>query len=450
MRLLLVFISFVSITQLVAQTPGEIKDTVRCRANAQQYYALYLPRDYSASNNFPLILFFDPAGRGQEPLKQYKALADRYNFVLACSYKSRNGSFQLSSEAAYSMMVDIRERFSINSSVILVSGFSGGARLASFLAIKDTQFMGVIACGATFASENKISSGRKIPYAIVTGDRDMNFLESINTARYLEEIYNPYVRVEYNGIHRWPSAVAYEQALVWHLLQKKLLDKEHIDQGYHTYLASIKSALDSSNWFMVQEQAERTLNLFREHVNVDKADSMLALSKAQHNHEKEKKNLEKIWKQEEGWRNQFYDRYNKTLRAFDPDTAYKENEWTFFQKEITHFRSSRDKDKKRMGDRLFDFSWRICAEQGGQFFEQKDYKHSLLDAKIWSAMAPDDYRPWIMLAKVQAAQGLNKESLRWLKKAFEKGFRNKAFLENDPAFASLCGTTAYKELAKQF
>jgi predicted esterase len=450
MRLLLIFISLFCITQLVAQTPGEIKDTLRCENNSTQHYALYLPKGYTDSKKIPVILFFDPGGRAQEPLLQYKALADNYNVVMACSYNCRNGSFQPSVEAAYAVLDDVEKRFSVHTSCILVSGFSGGARLASFLAVKDSQFNGVIACGATFASEAKISPNRKIPYAIVIGDHDMNFLETIKTSRYLDEIHNPYTRIEYNGAHSWPTADAFEQALLWQLVQKKMVNQEQIDQAYRKNLIYIKAAMDSGNWVRAQEQTEKAFVLFGGQLQTAKADSLLVIIKEQHNHAKEIKNFEKLWEQEDKWRNRFYEQYNKVMRAYDPDTAYKENEWSSFQHEIARLRDAKDQNKKLMGDRLFDFSWRICAEQSGQFFDQKNYKHSLLNAKIWSAMTPQNYRPWLMMAKIQATQGRDKESLQWLRKAFERGFRNKIFLEHDAAFASLRSSAAYQDLVKQY
>src|SRR5580765_5082808 len=53
--------------------------SVVCRNDASQSYALYLP--VKAANKKPSIMyFFDPHADGGLPLKNYKDLADKYNF----------------------------------------------------------------------------------------------------------------------------------------------------------------------------------------------------------------------------------------------------------------------------------------------------------------------------------------------------------------------------------
>src|SRR5690349_1665357 len=104
--------------QVNAQKPGSITDTITCQENLQQRYALYLPKDYVNTKHYPLLLFFDPGARAQVPLKNYSALADRYQLIMACSYQSRNGPYKPSIEAANAMLKDITEHFSINTSFI--------------------------------------------------------------------------------------------------------------------------------------------------------------------------------------------------------------------------------------------------------------------------------------------------------------------------------------------
>jgi hypothetical protein len=88
----------VVITRALCQTvqspvppAGQIAD-VTCEGDPAQSYALYLPSTYSAANPWPIIYFFDPGGQGRRPLELYKALAEKYGFVMAGSNNSRNFS----------------------------------------------------------------------------------------------------------------------------------------------------------------------------------------------------------------------------------------------------------------------------------------------------------------------------------------------------------------------
>src|SRR5215469_3952404 len=54
-------------------SPGLIADVV-CASDATESYALYLPSTYTQSKRWPIIYFFDPAGRGRPPPDLYKML----------------------------------------------------------------------------------------------------------------------------------------------------------------------------------------------------------------------------------------------------------------------------------------------------------------------------------------------------------------------------------------
>src|ERR1700756_4760718 len=96
-----------------------------------QEYAIYLPTNYTADKKWPVIYFFDPHGVGNLPIKIYKQLAEKYGFVIAGTYNSKNGmQMNESGHAALSLMRDVDQRISVNNARIYTFGFSGGARVA--------------------------------------------------------------------------------------------------------------------------------------------------------------------------------------------------------------------------------------------------------------------------------------------------------------------------------
>jgi hypothetical protein len=347
------------------------------------------------------------------------------------------------------MLNDITSKFSIDKSLILVSGFSGGARLVSLLAIRDPQFSGVIACGATLPEHAKITSDRKIPYAIVMGDRDMNYMEGLQSTRFLELIQNPVIRIEFHGDHTWPVSDAFEDALHWQLLQKKLLSREKIENAYREKLEQVKIQIDSANWLTARHNATNITSAYRGNLDVHEADSLLKAILLNDDFQKAEKNSVKLLKYEEDQREKFLTQYNKTIRTVRPDTMFKAGEWTVFRNEFTKYKSSDEPAKKQMIERLFVFGWALCAEQSYQLYRQKNYPFSLLNAKIWSALRPDDSRAWVMLARIQAAAGEQKESLTYLKTALKKGFNDKEMLEKDEAFDALRSTGEFKKLMQR-
>src|SRR6266404_2597304 len=70
---------------------GKVIDSVICKADPAQSYALYIPSKGNATA-LPVIYFFDPHGSGALPLNKYRSLAEAYGFILAGSNNSKNGN----------------------------------------------------------------------------------------------------------------------------------------------------------------------------------------------------------------------------------------------------------------------------------------------------------------------------------------------------------------------
>ena len=77
---------------------GIVIDSVICADDSSQIYAVYLPAHYDTNKKWPVIYFFDPHGVGNLPVLIYKDLAEKYGFILAGTYNSKNGMPWESSE----------------------------------------------------------------------------------------------------------------------------------------------------------------------------------------------------------------------------------------------------------------------------------------------------------------------------------------------------------------
>lgn len=195
---------------------GEIAGDVRCAADASQSYALYLPSNYTAERAWPVIFAFDPGGRGQRGVEQYRAAAEKFGYIVAGSNVSRNGSWNVSMGAAQAMGADVSSRFRIDERRVYTAGMSGGARVALGVALAAPQMVaGVVASSAGYPD----SKPRKtLPFAVfgTAGTEDFNWIEM----RLMDHaLTSPHRLHVFEGGHVWlPSEVAVE-AVEWLDLQ---------------------------------------------------------------------------------------------------------------------------------------------------------------------------------------------------------------------------------------
>src|SRR5690348_1656648 len=164
--------------------PGTVIGKVSCSANPQQTFALYLPANYSQNRRWPIIYVFDPGARGKVAVEAIRDAAEKYGYIVVGSNNSRNGAEATSTEAANAMWRDTQQRFSIDEHRRYFAGMSGGARMATALAMSCNGCVaGVIANAAGFPLGRKPSTALKFAYFAALGDADFNFLEFVDLRR---------------------------------------------------------------------------------------------------------------------------------------------------------------------------------------------------------------------------------------------------------------------------
>src|SRR5678815_5301907 len=74
--------------------PGKLVEHVTCPADPSQTFSLYLPSAYETTRRWPLLLVFDPGGRGARAAEVFRDAAERYGWIVAASENSRNGPWE--------------------------------------------------------------------------------------------------------------------------------------------------------------------------------------------------------------------------------------------------------------------------------------------------------------------------------------------------------------------
>lgn len=184
-----------------------IKTIIRnvvCKDDALQSYALYIPSNKTNA----VIYFFDPHAAGALPLEKYKALADAYNFVLIGSNNSKNGNDLATAEKiGQAILNDTKNRIALNTGRIYVCGFSGGAKVASYLALHHSEIKAVIAGGAGLP-DGTPPSNFNFSFIGIAGKGDMNMTDLVVLNSAFDKTQTKHRIILFDGKHEWaPEAV---------------------------------------------------------------------------------------------------------------------------------------------------------------------------------------------------------------------------------------------------
>jgi hypothetical protein len=179
-------------------------DSVRCKTDPSQSYALYIPAK-GGKEAMPIVYFFDPHGVGSLPVKKYRALADAYGFILAGSNNSKNGNDWATTENIWQhLSEDTRGRLKLDVRRIYTVGFSGGAKVASYIAIQHSGIAGVIAGGAGLP--DAVQAGDfPFSFTAIAGQGDMNMTELVALTGDFDKTRTRHRILFFDGKHEWAT-----------------------------------------------------------------------------------------------------------------------------------------------------------------------------------------------------------------------------------------------------
>lgn len=193
---------------------GQIVPDVKCAADASQSYVLYLPSNYTEDRAWPVILGFDPGGRGRNAVERYQAAAEQYGYIVVGSNNSRNGSTE-TGKAAAAMANDVFSRFRVDSKRVYTAGMSGGARVAFSVALSRFKIAGVFASSAGYP-DGRSRTTLPFPVFATAGTDDFNHWEM----RQLDhELTSPHYLAIFSGPHVWLSSELAVTGVEWMEIQ---------------------------------------------------------------------------------------------------------------------------------------------------------------------------------------------------------------------------------------
>jgi len=192
---------------------GKLYSDIKVQSDPSLSYALYLPKDYNETKENRVLFVFDAHARGMLPVEKYQSLAEKYNLIIAASNNSENGqSAQERNRIITGFMGDVEKQFHVDKKKIFTAGFSGGARIATLVALYNSNVTGVIGCSAGFPQiQNPVN--KSFTWVGVVGNKDFNYLELKNLKRQLKANHWKSHLLIFNGKHEWPPVEVMDEAL---------------------------------------------------------------------------------------------------------------------------------------------------------------------------------------------------------------------------------------------
>jgi dienelactone hydrolase len=426
-------------------SPGKIYDKVRCAEDTAFSYALYLPQNYSRNSVYPVIFFFDAHKRGKLPVKTYRLLADKYNYILAGSNNSTNGqSAQEMKKAVDIMMDDVKARFRVDDGRVYTSGFSGGARVASGVALFNGGVKGVIGCAAGFP---QIQSQPKSSFAYIgiVGNEDFNYLEMKDVDNMLDswETYN-YLLI-YNGKHDWPPANVMEQGFMFMEFDAMRNGLLPVDNGAISDFKQINdsvryAARQKQDWYGLYE-ANLKATVFLQGLDdlEEYKNEVSRLVKKPHFIVQQDKEMQ-LEKKESKLQQQY-------IQAM---TTQGKNRWKKEINELIRLSKNAETEGERlMSRRLMNYLSLISFFSAKNALKQKQAGAADKFLMIYEMVDPDNPEVYFLKASYYMMMKNIDAAIAQLQKAADKGFKEPERLKNSKTFKPVSNRKEFRKIIEE-
>ncbi len=431
---------------------GKVHGHIACNANTLLTYSLYLPSSCSNSfdgssvqKRYPVILAFDPHGNGSLPVERYCSLAEQYGFILVGSNDSRNmQSPDESSAVVQAMLEEIENRLPADTLEIYVMGFSGGSRVATATAMYRPYIRGVIGCGAGFPSGVQPPK-YKFDYFGIVGLGDFNLSEMVALDKTLEQMNFRHFVFEFDGIHGWPGKTVIEKALDWqrfNAMKDGRLKKSDSLIGLFskTMTADYDSLVKQGRLLYARQSLALAINCLDGLGDAAPFKNKLASLESSEGYKGAMKRFEDVLEREQKEQQMLMEAlYSKDLKWWKARLdKYRENK-----------NPRLSVDDTLMNHRILAFLGLFCYSNANSLLKQNNTELTKKVISIYSLVEPENPEPYYMMAVLSARINDTIQTITYLKKAFDNGFREKARAQAQPEFGILKDNTTYFDLIKR-
>ncbi|MFN7929997.1 MAG: hypothetical protein U0Y68_19165 [Blastocatellia bacterium] len=430
------------LAQPKALPTGQVIEKVSCQSDASQSYALYLPARYTPEKPWPILYGFDAGGRGKQPVELYREAAEKYGWIVVGSNNSRNGPGVPLNDIIIALWQDTHERLAVDDRRVYTTGMSGGARVATTVAIglKD-RVAGVIACGAGFPSTKTPQKDLHFAYFSIAGIEDFNLLELRQLVEPLAKAGMTHQLLTFDGEHTWPPSPILLEAVEW-------MEAQALKTGRSDKDEARINELYAQGWQRAQQFAAAG-NLYeawlRYRILQDAFTGLHAVDEATSNAQRlqSAKEVQTMQMQLKAADRQQETRSNEIATLLQTlDASETQMQATTNAKGLIAQWRKKAEEATRSTDRiaarrlLTQFAITLSEDATNALY-RKNYSRAAALLLIAVEVRPNNPQTWYRLATAQAQSGEKKRALESLKHAIEKGFSDGARLEQAPEFAGL-------------
>jgi len=368
-------------------------------------YHILVPQDSAYTGNFPLVIALDAHGDGKMAVNKFRPAVANFPCIIAGSDLVRN-NFPGYEQAISELLADVQKKYPADGQQVIISGFSGGARMAYQYALHHPT-AGVLMCGAG-PGENLPAC----PVYTISGMGDFNFAEQYVHPTLASFSDERFTSDYFHGIHEWPQPRNLEDALL--ILLNNTPEVNNIREIRCNELSAAADSLISNGeqimaWKALEKAAKCTRHKKQHEKIVGRGKTLLA----------DKEFRQKITRLEGQLKSEKQNQQTYYNYLLTKNTDWWKRELGTLKSRIKYSNNRLEEDhylriKGYIGILLYSLSSHLL---------QNDPENQQLPTilEVYAFAEPDNPDPWYFKAKYAFVTGHNDTCIKYLDIALDQG-----------------------------
>ena len=439
--------------QEITLVRGVTTDSVEVAEN--ESYAIFLPTDFDAKKNWPVLFVCDMEGRARKVISMFLTTAEAEGYVLVGSNNLRDSSSVAQNILVMSRLLkNIKALIPTDGSRIYAAGQSSGARFASLLPSFIKEFKGVVSIGAPIPNYELLTSRNAFHFIGVVGNQDFNYPNMVAERTTLKQRKFPNQLRIFQGGEQWPDRSYIEksfQAITLHAMAKGRLakDAEYIERNFKAELEEIEELIDQRELLFAYNQLSEVISLYQVHKSVDSLlEKRKQLRKSKLYKSQRRNENAAIFKE-----SLMRDEYQYNLLEDIATLNYNNLGWWNYQVgELNQYAEKPSKEEQRMGVRLLAYL-NALIEDNIDIEQAENPVNDEVVSYLWmlkTITEPDNFDNYLKIISDSAKYEDFGTALFYLEELLKQGYKDKAALYKLDNTALLRITPEFNELIEEY
>ncbi len=449
-------IPFFLFSQQIKLLKGVINDNIVVNdTTVMETFSVYLPKSFDIEKTWPVVFVIDMDGNGSQALKYLKEAADSEGYILASSNNLKEIlSISQNILIANRMFNEVYSMFKIEKNRSYTLGFSNGARFASIIPTFINAINGVISCGASVGNLEILNAKKPFYFIGIVGRSDYNYIDMMDTRKYLDKLKFPNQLLIFEGAHEWPKKDLIRKAmriLTISQMEKGSIstDKDLVQESYENELIFANKTLTDGKPLLAENILTDAMRVYRSFYGIDSLKNSLKILRRSQSY-KTNKRIQNSYFLKESFTKDDYNYY------LEEDVAtYNYNNlgwWNFQMSELDKLVKSNNPFEKRMAKRLRSFINALIDDNIDFNKEQKIVDLSALEFlyMVKTITDPEDFHSYLKIISSSSKVEDYGTALFYLEELLKNGFKDKDALYALENSALLRVTPEFNELIDKY